>query len=348
MQIREAVQTDNDQLLGLQKKSPMGSDLVLQLDSSPDFFNRSKGYMDWNIIVAEENSRILGAASYAVQEKPIQGVNYSMVYEYEFMVDPDARRRGIASKLQQEIENRTPDADYYHLNITEDNVASHSFFTKMGFTTLRACAPYMVMAYREEAVEGYKVRQAREGDIPVIVELLNETYRDYEMYPAFTYDSLIQYIERLPYFELTDLYIHEQDTVLAVAGFWDYDKVMKFTMLGFNTRWRLMRFITNTMRLFTDMPYMPGIGEQMTNAYLMLLGYRDSGAGKNLVGHILNTAREKGIGMVSLPLDKESHTKEVLDGFRYGEGSFNWYMKSNKGLDLPDPDKVFFVDPKDV
>ena len=62
MIIREAIQKDNQQLIELQKKCPMGSDMSLQFDSSPDFFNRSRGYTDWHLLVAEEDGKILGAA----------------------------------------------------------------------------------------------------------------------------------------------------------------------------------------------------------------------------------------------------------------------------------------------
>lgn len=349
MIIREATKTDNEQLLQLQSKSPMGSDLIIQLDSSPDFFNRSKGYKDWTILVAEDGDKLLGAAGYAVQNKPIAGKIFKMVYEYGFMVDPDARRMGVASTLQTEIELRNSDSDYLHLNITEDNQASHGFFTKMGFEIVKNCGPFMLMAYKEQKVDRYKVRPVKEGDIPVVVELLNETYTDYEMFTPFTEETLTDYINALPFFSLSDLYIHEQESMLAVAGFWDYDKVMKFTMLGFNAKWRLMRLFTNFMGKFTDMPYMPGIGEQMTNGYLMLLGYRDPNAAQNLIGHILNHARGKGVGMVSLNIDKSSHLKEALTGFRYGEGSFNWYMKPMNGNTIPEnTGKAFYVDQLDV
>lgn len=349
MKIREANESDNEQLLGLQSKSPMGRDLIIHLDSSPDFFNRSKGYKDWNILVAEDKGTILGAAGYAVQAKPLAGKTYQMVYEYGFMVDPEARRMGIASNLQSEIEERNPDADFLHLNITEDNQASHGFFTKKGFKAVKNCGPFMLMAYKEEKVDTYKVKQVREGDLPVVVELLNETYADYELYTPFTEESLTAYIDRLPFFSLSDLYIYEQDTILAVAGFWDYDKVMKFTMLGFNTRWWLMRLFTNFVGRFTSMPYMPGVGEQMTNGYLMLLGYRDPEAASNLIAHIMNHARGQGVGMVSLNIDKGSHVTETLSRFRHGVGSFNWYMKPLNGNLLPEIDgKMIFVDPLDV
>lgn len=349
MRIREALDGDNQQLLELQKKSPMGSDLILQLDSSPDFFNRSRGYEDWHIIVAEEEGKIMGAAGYAVQEKPIQGEPYSMVYEYGFMVSPEARRKGIASSLQSEIEKRNPDADYFHLNITEDNHASHEFFIKQGFIPVRDCGPYMLMAYKDFPADPYRIRQVREGDIPVVVELLNQTYAEYEMYPPYTPESFTELIERLPELNLSDLVLYEQDSVTAVAGFWNYDKIMKFTMLGFNTRWNLMRIFTNFMGKFTEMPKMPGVGEQMTNGYLMFLGYRDPGAAEQVVSYILNQARNRGVGMLSLPLDKESHVTEILSGFRHGEGSFKWYMKPNTGRNLPElSDKPFYVDLRDV
>ena len=349
MNIREANDSDNPQLLSLQSKSPMGSDLVLQLDSSPDFFNRSRAYKDWCVLVAEEDGKILGAAGYAVQEKPIQGKRLKMVYEYGFMVDPEARRKGMASALQAEIESRNPEVDYFHLNITEDNSASHGFFTRHGFQPVRNCAPYMLMAFKEHKVDPYRIRQVKPGDIPVLVALLNETYQDHEMYAPFTTESLTELIDRLPFFELSDLVLYDYDSVRAIGGFWDYDKVMKFRMLGFNTKWKLMRMFTNIMGRFTDMPKMPGLGEQMTNGYLMFLAYSDLGAAEHIIGYILNHARKMNVGMVSLPLDKQSHLTEVLSSFRHGEGSFNWYMKSNTGLEIPSfSGKALYVDPRDV
>lgn len=349
MIIREAIQKDNQQLIELQKKCPMGSDMLLQLDSSPDFFNRSRGYKDWHLLVAEEDGNILGAAGYAVQDKPIGCETYSMVYEYGVMVDPDARRKGIASSLQREIEARTSDSDYMHLNITEDNIASHSFFKGHGFEPVKKCVPFMVMAYKEHQVEDLKIRRMRDGDIPVVVELLNQTYRGYAFYKPFTEDSFREHYGRLPFYSLNDIYLFEQDTVLAVAGVWDYDKVMKFTLLEFNNRWKMMRLMTKVMGPLTAMPNMPGTGEQMSNWYLTPLGYRDPEAASQLVGYLLNLAYKRNVGMISLPLDADSPIKETLSGYRYGEGSFIWYMKSISGEALPEMgSKPLYVDVKDV
>jgi ribosomal protein S18 acetylase RimI-like enzyme len=272
-----------------------------------------------------------------------------MVYEYGVMVNPDVRRKGIASSLQREIEARTSSSDYMHLNITEGNIASHSFFKGYGFEPVKKCVPLMVMAYKEHQVEDLKIRKMREGDIPVVVNLLNETYRGYDFYEPFTEDSFMEHYGRLPFYNLKDIYLFEQDTVLAVAGVWDYDKVMKFTLLKFNNRWKMMRLMTKVMGLLTAMPKISGVGEQMSNWYLTPLGYRDPDAASQLVGYLLNLAYKRNVGMISLPLAVDSPIKEVLSGYRYGEGSLIWYMKSISGEELPDvSSKPLFVDVKDI
>ena len=349
MNIREAVQDDNQSLIELQRKCPMGTDLLLQLDSSPDFFNRSRGYENWHVLVAKEEGMLLGAAGYTVQDKPIGGESYSLVYEYGFMVDPGARRRGIASCLQIEIEKRTADSDVMHLNIIEGNTASHNFFTGRGFQQVKGCVPFMVMAYREHTVDKFKIRRMREKDIPVVVDLLNETYRGYELYNEMTEDSFREYYGRLPFYNMDDIYLYEGDTVLAVAGVWDYDKVMKFKLMGFDTKWKLMRMMTNFMGLFTAMPRIPDVGEEMTNWYLTPIGFRDTHAANQLLGYLLNMAYKQNVGMINLPMDGDSHVKEIRSGYRHGTGSFFWYMKPMSGKELPEMgSKPMYVDIRDI
>jgi GNAT superfamily N-acetyltransferase len=349
MNIREAVPDDSQSLIEIQRKCPMGTDLVLQLDSGPDFFNRSRGYKDWHVLVAEEEGKLLGAAGYTVQDKPIGGKSYSIVAEYGFMVDPSARRRGVASALQREIEARTADSDILHLNIIEGNAASHSFFTGHGFNRVKECVPFMVMAYKEHDVDKYRIRKMRDDDIPVVVDLLNETYRGYEMYNKMTEDSFREYYNRLPFYNMDDIYLYEGDTVLAVAGVWDYDRVMRFKLMGFDKKWKLMRMVTNFMGLFTAMPSIPDMGEEMTNWYMTPIGFRDPHAANQLLGYLLNMAYKKGVMMINVPMDVDSHVKEIRGKYRHGSGSFFWYMKPVSGKELPElGSNPMYVDIRDI
>lgn len=349
MEIRDATPSDNDQLLELQKQSPMGRALIVQLDSSPDYFNRARGYKDWCVIVVEEEGKILGTASYAVQDKLLMGETVSMVYEFSFMVHPDARRRGVATILQNEIEARNQNADYLHLNITEDNVVSDAFFTQMGFNPIRRCATFMMMAYKEFETDPYRIRPMKEGDIPVVVDLINETYKGYEFFTPFTEASFKDHYNRLPFFDLEDIYVFEHETIRAVVGLWDYNKVMSMTMLGFDTTRNLMRLVVNFLGRFTTMPKMPGVGQKMSVGYLTPLGYGDPGSATQLLLHMLNLARSRGIGLVSAILDRGSHVTELLTDIRNIDGSFKWYIKPMSRNNIPELEgKQLYIDVKDI
>jgi GNAT superfamily N-acetyltransferase len=345
--IREATTEDNEQLIQLQRKCPMGSDLLLQLDSSPDFYNRSKGYEDWNLLVAEEDEQIVGSAGFALQDKTISGSLYRGIYEYGFMVNPDYRRRGIATLLQEKVERRAQEkeADFLHLNITEDNVASHGLFTHRGFKPIRQCSPLMFMAYKKHATDHYKIRPMKEGDIPVVVTLLNEYNRDSDFYTPLTTESFVEHFNRLPFYAFEDIFLYEYDTVKAVAGYWDYSRVMRFTLQSYNTRWKIMAKVADLIGKVTPMPKLPGVGEQMTNWYLTPFAYRDPEAAKQLIMHILNIAAQNQVSMVSLPVDRENHAYSTLDKLKPNKGSFTWYIKPLR--DLPEI-KQIYIDPLDV
>ena len=348
MEIRDATPYDNDQLIELQKMSPMGRALIIQLDGSPDYFNRSRGYKDWHVIVAEENGNILGTAAYTVQDKELKGETVSMVYEYSLMVHPDARRRGIASTLHTEIEDRNPDVDYLHLNITEDNIESGAFFTKMGFTPVRSCAVNMLMAYKEFKTNPYTIRPMKEGDIPVVVDLINETYKGYELFSPFTEDSFLDHYSLLPFFDMGDLYVYEDGTIRAVAGLWDYNKVMSITILGYDFTRNLMRQAVNFLGRLFAMPSLPNIGEAMSNGYLTPLAYSDPGAAKQLLLHIMNIARTKDIGLVSAVLDRQSHVSELFNNIMKVDGGFTKYIKPISAKSIPELGEKLFIDVKDV
>ncbi|MEE8181974.1 MAG: hypothetical protein V3T87_01525, partial [Candidatus Thorarchaeota archaeon] len=73
IEIRNAVEEDNSALIELQKKCPMGRSLILQFDSSPSYFNRSKHQTENHIIIAVEEGNIVGSASCAFMEKRVNG-----------------------------------------------------------------------------------------------------------------------------------------------------------------------------------------------------------------------------------------------------------------------------------
>lgn len=73
IRIREANEEDNGVLIELDKKCPMGTNLVLSHDSAPDYFARSRPFKDWHVLVATENNRIVGSVGYAIRDTYVSG-----------------------------------------------------------------------------------------------------------------------------------------------------------------------------------------------------------------------------------------------------------------------------------
>jgi hypothetical protein len=61
MEIREAVPDDNDALQELQARCPQGTDLIVSIVNTPDFFARAKAYTSYKVYLASEGNRILGS-----------------------------------------------------------------------------------------------------------------------------------------------------------------------------------------------------------------------------------------------------------------------------------------------
>ena len=203
----------------------------------------------------------------------------------------------------------------------------------------------MFMAYKKHETDNYKIRPMKEGDIPVVVTLLNEYNADRDFYTPLTDDSFKEHYNRLPFYSLDDIFIYEHDTVKAVAGFWDYTKVMRFTLQSYNTRWKLMSAIANVLGKIATMPKVPEIGEAMTNWYLTPFAYRDPEAARQLTMHVLNLAYANGVYMVGLPVDKASNAYNDLNKLQPSKGGFTFYVKPYD--DLPKIREIY-VDPLDI
>jgi hypothetical protein len=105
IKIRRATEKDNQALIELETRCPQGASLILGVDSSPDFFARSRLFKDWNVLVATDGNTIVCSAGFAVSDTFVESRLVKVAYEYGFMVDPQRKREGIAVNLQEAIEH---------------------------------------------------------------------------------------------------------------------------------------------------------------------------------------------------------------------------------------------------
>jgi len=194
IRIREANEEDNGVLIELERKCPMGTNLVLSHDSSPDYFARSRPFKDWHVLVATENNRIVGSVGYAIRDAYVSGRPCKTAYEYGFMVDPQHRRKGIATQLQKRVERLAlqKNVDLLHLNVTEENVPSMNLLSKMGFKLIKHCTVFSLMVYKKQKlVEEVTVRSMEKTDIEKVVSMINDMYHDYGFFRPFQSEDFV-------------------------------------------------------------------------------------------------------------------------------------------------------------
>jgi GNAT superfamily N-acetyltransferase len=347
IEIRKATEKDNQALNELQTKCPSGTSIVMNVDSSPDFFTRSKPFKDWTVLVAVDEGKIVGSARYAINDAIVEGKQVKAAYEYGFMVDPEQRRRGIAAKLQECIEQNAAErnVDLLHLTIIEDNIPSINLFSKMGFEKVKDCATLSIMVYKKQKLtKEVNIRTAEKSDLSEIVNMINEMYHDYNFFHPLKTEDLLDYIQRMPGFNLQNMFVfHDQHGVKACIGYWDYAKVRKYIVQKFNWRLKAQLSLLKLAGLFAEMPRIPKPGEPFLSYNLTTLAFKDAESIMNLIKHVINIALENRINILNIPVDVSSPAAEVLSRFRHARIGLQFLAKplSGKKLSRLDEDTLY-------
>jgi len=333
--IREAEPRDNEALLGLQMRCPQGTELVFQFDRSPDFFARSMPYERSWTFVAEEEGLIVGSIECALREAYVGGVLCKAMYVFGIMVDPEHRRKGIASMLQAEVDGVADrmDADLMYAFIVEENVPSIRMAEKMGYLPWKNFRQNLLMAYKEEEIASPgSVRPLRMDDVPEVVEMINGMYVDHDFYLPFTVESFLGYVERIPHYGVEDIFVYEEEgRITAVLGSWEYHRVLAPRVIKYNLRMRTQMLMLRVMSLFTKVPKIPGFGQRSLQNILTPLAYRDLGGCRELIRHVNNLAIKEGVHFVTLVCEVGSPLEEIIEGYRKTVVTVHQMVKPLKG-----------------
>ena len=333
--IREAEPGDNEVLLALQLRCPQGTELVFQFDRSPDFFARSMPYERGWTFVAEERGLIVGSIECALREAYVGGVLCRAMYVFGIMVDPEHRRKGIASMLQVEVDGVADrlDADLMYAFIVEENVPSLRMVEKMGYLPWKNVRQNLLVAYKEvEVASPGSIRPLRMDDVPEVVELINGIYGDHDFYLPFTVESFLGYVERMPHYGVEDILVYEDEgKITAVLGSWEYYRILAPRVIKYNFRMRVQMLMLRVMGLFTDVPKMPGFGEKSLQCILTPLAYRDMESCRELLRHVNNLAIREGVHFVTLICEVGSPQEELMGGYRHTTVTVHQMVKPLKG-----------------
>jgi GNAT superfamily N-acetyltransferase len=312
MYIRDAMPDDNEELQELQGQCPMGTSLVVSTVNTPDFFARAKAYESWKVIVACENSRIVGSAACAVHKGVVNGSISRLGYEFQYFTSPEYRNRGIARQLRETIEDHLTrhGAALTYCLIMEGNLPSVRLFEGQGFSLHRdLVVPCLVVHGEMDAASRGKVRPVALEDLVAVAELLNETWQGFELYEPASADGLAQFIERTPAYSFDDLLVLEdRGQILACLGCWDWSRITRITV--------------EEGSFGTLKP-----GDILNQMVLTPIGFNDPECLSPLLRHVNNEALLRGIQQIFCICERDHVLLDSMSGFIRFDVGIHLYVK---------------------
>lgn len=332
MYIREAVPEDNERLQELQSTCPQGTSLIVSVVNTPDFFGRAKAYESYKVFVAYENNQIIGSAACATRNAFVSGHPYRVGYEFQYFTPPDYRGKGVAGQLHKHIEDYliSHGVALSYLLIIEDNLPAMRLFEGQGFKRYRTLVMRGFAIYKEMKVGSHgKVRPIMSEDLPAVSELINRTWRDYDLYGTTSAEALAQFINRTPGYHLDHLVILEDEReVLGCLGFWDWNQVMRITVKERNLRMRLIGLVVDIARHFRPMPRVPRPDESLKQWCLTPIAFKDLQCFATLLNYVNNKALLKGIEQIFFVCERHHALLKSLRGFIRVDTLMQLYVKT--------------------
>jgi hypothetical protein len=236
-----------------------------------------------------------------------------------------------------------------YLLIMEGNLPAMRLFEGQGFKRHRTLVMPGLGIYKEMKIGSHgKVRPIVSEDLPVVSELINNTWRDYDLYGATSTEALTQFIHRTPGYRLENLAILEDEReVLGCLGFWDWNQVMRITVKARNLKMQIMGLLLDIARNFRPIPRVPRPNESLNQWCLTPIAFKNLQCFATLLNYVNNKALLRGIEQIFFVCERHHALLESLKGFIRVDTLMHLYIKTiQQGVSIEN--KPVFVDGIDL
>jgi hypothetical protein len=195
---------------------------------------------------------------------------------------------------------------------------------------------------------GGNVRSARPEDLINLAELLNETWKNFELYGPTSAEGLSQFISRTPGYSLDNILIlEERGEILAFLGYLDWGQIMRITVEAMSLKMRTMALMLKIASVFRTMPSFIKPGDILKQLMITLIGYKDPTHLSVLLKHLNNQALQSGIEQIFCVCERNHLMLKSLKGFIRIDTAINLYVKNFQQENLIS-DKSVFIDGVDI
>ncbi|MHA1911940.1 MAG: GNAT family N-acetyltransferase [Candidatus Kariarchaeaceae archaeon] len=345
MIIREAKQEDNLELQILQEKCPMGTSFQITTINTPDFFARVNAYKSHKTYIACLDDEIIGSGATTIKEVNINGKLMPVGYEFQYFSSPEHRRKGVAQKIHNQIQSYLVENEVAlsYLIIMEENEASIRFFEKQGFNLHGTLLMPVIWVCKEIKIStSEKIRKITTNDYDAVVCLINETWKEYNLFEPITTENFAEFIERTPEYSQNNLYVKEdQGEISACIGYWDWSQITKITITSMNFKNKLMSKMINFMGHFMSLPRAPSEGSSLKQWCLAPIGFKNTEDMIPLFKQVNNLAYQAKIDQLFWICEKNHPLLNSTKGLMRNDIEAHLYVKPLRKIELDDS-PIFF------
>ena len=330
--IRPFKKEDNSFLLDIEKLCPQGNEqYAMGVDKSPNATDRYKLYDNWNLLVAEDDGKVVGFSGWTVKQN--RGQRY--VYLAEVNVHPDFQKKGIASKLVRKVEENAKDigADHIYCYIFEPNIASKSLFKNLGYHKMQDIKACAVSTYKKmDLNEKFEIKPVQEQEIPDVVNIINNYYSQHEHFTPYTPESFEYYINSLPAYGMENFWVaKDTDRIVACAGLWDGSSLAESYFSKEPVMWKIMSVLYGFLSNFRETPYIPAEGEHFKLIYTTDHAIENFDAMYSLIAHFNNLLVDWGRDFMVITVDPHDDLLNIIHGLKPQVNNWSVFAKTCMG-----------------
>ncbi|MCP4134568.1 MAG: hypothetical protein GY754_26580 [bacterium] len=347
----------NSEMLDLIKNSPMAAkDIDLVVDRRPDCFlmpelnfdevkyggffyrDRLEGFVMFGFKTVYVNGKpeVVFCYSDLHFSKKIQGYGlYPLLHYkfYDFYYDEVVKRTnfGYSAILQGNVK----------VEKMIGEIRKESPYVPYSKRVAEMTTKSMLITFAKKESTKYSIRIAEKKDIPGIVALLDEEFKNRLLGPVITKEKFLKNLEDRPGFGIENYYIAEyEDTIVGVCSAWDSSSVKQTVPTRHNFKMKLIASAYSIAGKLFKFPALPKIGVPFKEVYIAeyAIRNRDPEIMKALLTRVYTVYKEKKYNSVLFMSSSDDPLLKAADDF-FGvtiKAGLNLYYMTRERFDRDD------------
>jgi len=329
MKVRLANIADNQNLLALSRSAPMESNLAVNVERAPDYFQLANLQGDdARVFVAEQDGVIKGAVGCCLREVVLLGRRTLIGYIGGIKVAAEARKGLTSFRLMNAVADhlRTTPIEVAIVITMENNAAMAPILAgRLGMPPFHLLGQfnlnYIWPLFKPRVSAHYLIRPLREDDLEPLAHLFTGFFQNYALTVEWTPARLSALLKQ-PNFGPGNILIAEEDgRPVAALSFWD-QLAFKQTIVAQYGGW--LKTVASLLKSFK---FLPAEGEPFNELNLRHLVYEDgkSLAARDLIRFLINEKRQQ-YRLFRFGFHQNSRLGTLLSGYPHLKVPLNCYL----------------------